>query len=201
MDKKQLIIKHAADIIAEKGYHGATPKVIAGRAGIAVGTIYLYFKSKEEILDYIFVEEFKKREKFLLGLNTKEYSFYEKLELFLDFHFDELESDESTGTVLIQESTNPQQQSLEGVQKFLTELPEIFADMLQQAQKNNEIRALDSQFAARIIFHSIRGAVMELKKEAVQKGHEDIKHELKTFFWNAIKKTEGVLPNENHQDE
>lgn len=47
------ILAAAAMVFAEKGYQGATVKEIAGRAGIAPGTIYLYFGSKREILSAI----------------------------------------------------------------------------------------------------------------------------------------------------
>lgn len=188
MDKKGLIVKHAVDVIAEKGYSGATPKLIASRAGIAVGTIYLYFKSKEEILDYIFLQEFIKREKFLNGINKIEYSIFEKIERFLDFHFAQLKDDANTGTVLIQESTHPQQQELEGVQSFTHELPRVFAKMLLVAQKKDEIRALDCEVISNIFFHSIRGAVISLKMKETEGNYLRIKDELKTFLWNGIKK-------------
>lgn len=188
MSKKELIKQHAVDVIAENGYFGTTPKMIAARAGIAVGTIYLYFKSKEEILDYIFAEEFMKRKKFLEVINKDEHSVYQKLKQFLDFHFRELADNENLGTVLIQESSNPQLQKLEGIQRFIKELPEIFAGMLLEAQKKGEIRDLDTRFIAEVFFHSIRAAVMNVKKETMQKAYAARKEELKLFIWNAIKK-------------
>jgi len=50
LDKKELIRQSAIDVIAEKGYFNTTAKIIAEKAGIAVGTIYIYFSNKEEIL-------------------------------------------------------------------------------------------------------------------------------------------------------
>ena len=187
MNKKELIKQRAVDVIAENGYFGATPKMIAARAGIAVGTIYLYFNSKEEILDFIFAEEFAKREEFLGSINRDEYSIYQKLELFLDFHFRELAENENLGTVLIQESTNPHLHKLEGIAKFINELPRIFANMLLVAQQKGEIRELDTRFIAEVVFHSIRGAVMNIKNETKQKAYADRKDELKHFLWHAIK--------------
>ncbi len=39
----------AEEVFAEKGFHAAKMDEIAERAGIAKGTIYLYFKSKEQL--------------------------------------------------------------------------------------------------------------------------------------------------------
>jgi len=48
--RKTQILEAATRVFAEKGYHRATTKDIARAAGIAEGTIYLYFKNKSELL-------------------------------------------------------------------------------------------------------------------------------------------------------
>ncbi len=53
-DKKQRILDGATVEIARRGYHQTTVAMIARRAGVADGTIYLYFKNKEEILISLF---------------------------------------------------------------------------------------------------------------------------------------------------
>ena len=49
-EKYQRILEAAIDVIAERGFFNARVSDIANRAGVADGTIYLYFKSKEQIL-------------------------------------------------------------------------------------------------------------------------------------------------------
>jgi TetR/AcrR family fatty acid metabolism transcriptional regulator len=61
VDKREAILRAAIKVFAEKGYFSSKVADIAGEAGIADGTVYLYFKSKEEILHSIFdraMEEF-----------------------------------------------------------------------------------------------------------------------------------------------
>jgi len=48
--RRAQILEAAASVFAEKGYQRATMKEIAARAGVAPGTIYLYFKSKRDLL-------------------------------------------------------------------------------------------------------------------------------------------------------
>jgi TetR/AcrR family transcriptional regulator, fatty acid metabolism regulator protein len=60
-DKREAILRAAVKTFAGKGYFNSKVADIAGEAGIADGTVYLYFKSKEEILHSIFdraMEEF-----------------------------------------------------------------------------------------------------------------------------------------------
>ncbi|HTC94071.1 MAG TPA: TetR/AcrR family transcriptional regulator [Terriglobales bacterium] len=49
-DKYQRILEAAVEVIAENGFFNARVSDIAQRAGVADGTIYLYFKSKDQIL-------------------------------------------------------------------------------------------------------------------------------------------------------
>lgn len=49
-EKYQRIVDAAISVIAEKGFFQARVSEIAERAGVADGTIYLYFKNKEQIL-------------------------------------------------------------------------------------------------------------------------------------------------------
>lgn len=48
--QRQLAIKAAASVFARKGFHGASTADIAGAMGIKQGSLYYYFKSKEEAL-------------------------------------------------------------------------------------------------------------------------------------------------------
>lgn len=47
--KRQAIIEAALDIFAKQGYEDTTIAQIAAAAGVAVGTVYLYFHNKREI--------------------------------------------------------------------------------------------------------------------------------------------------------
>lgn len=53
---KDVIFKSAIKIFSKNGYNGATMDAIAADAGVAKGTLYYHFKSKEEIFKYIIHE-------------------------------------------------------------------------------------------------------------------------------------------------
>ncbi len=55
-DKRQRILQAAVKVFARKGYFAAKVSEIAKRAGVADGTIYLYFRNKEDILVSLFDE-------------------------------------------------------------------------------------------------------------------------------------------------
>ncbi|MBW1647909.1 MAG: TetR/AcrR family transcriptional regulator [Deltaproteobacteria bacterium] len=55
-EKFHRILEAAVRVFAEQGFHQATIAQIARQAGVADGTIYLYFKNKDDILVHIFNE-------------------------------------------------------------------------------------------------------------------------------------------------
>jgi AcrR family transcriptional regulator len=56
-DKEARIRAAALELIRRQGYAATTTAEIAERAGIAAGTLFLYVKSKEELLDFVFAGE------------------------------------------------------------------------------------------------------------------------------------------------
>ncbi|GAB6989976.1 TetR/AcrR family transcriptional regulator [Paenibacillus pini] len=56
LEKYEMILEAALKVIAENGFHGSQISKIAKEAGVADGTIYLYFKNKEDILISLFQE-------------------------------------------------------------------------------------------------------------------------------------------------
>jgi TetR/AcrR family fatty acid metabolism transcriptional regulator len=60
-DKREAILRAAVKVFARKGFFNSKVADIAKEAGIADGTVYLYFKSKDDILHSVFdraMEEF-----------------------------------------------------------------------------------------------------------------------------------------------
>ena len=55
-DKRKRILEAAVKVFARKGYFAARVSEIAKKAGEADGTIYLYFRSKEDLLVKLFDE-------------------------------------------------------------------------------------------------------------------------------------------------
>lgn len=89
LDKRSEIVRAALQIIAEQGFHGSPMAMIAERAGVAAGTIYCYFESKDILIKDLYRElegrmltalqvgymmERPVRERFLhLGINLLKY--------------------------------------------------------------------------------------------------------------------------------
>ena len=127
-DKRQAILRAATKIFAEKGFFNSKVADVAGEAGIADGTVYLYFKSKDDILHSIFdraMEEFIAEGKSELeGIESPEL----RLQRIAELHLERLGSDRNMAVVF--------QVELRGSTKFMQEFSAAgFHDYLELIRK------------------------------------------------------------------
>ena len=88
-NKEQAIIEGAIKVFAETGFHESKISKIAETAGIATGSIYLYFKNKEEILYKIFFKLWERLSNELQIIEKRsDLNPVEKLEGMIDLIFD-----------------------------------------------------------------------------------------------------------------
>jgi len=123
-DKREAILRAAIKVFARNGYFNSKVSDIAGEAGIADGTVYLYFKSKEEVLHSVFdraMEEFISEGKTELA-EIKEVG--EKLRRIARLHLAKLSADRDLAIVF--------QVELRGSTKFMEEFSATgFANYLE----------------------------------------------------------------------
>ena len=99
-DKHQRITDAAVQVFAERGFHLARISDIADRAGVADGTIYLYFRNKEDILLSIFES---KMDELIAGVHLALAGVddpAEQLRVFACYHFGQVERNRAVAEVL-----------------------------------------------------------------------------------------------------
>src|SRR5205085_6444857 len=85
-DKRTRIMDAAIKVFAERGFHSATVAEIARGAGVADGTIYLYFKGKDDLLLRLFDEKMTELLAQAREAVQKERSAPAKLRRFIQLH-------------------------------------------------------------------------------------------------------------------
>ncbi|UOE93378.1 TetR/AcrR family transcriptional regulator [Alkalihalobacillus sp. LMS39] len=154
--KYDQIIEAAVRVIAKHGYHQAQVSKIAKDAGVADGTIYLYFKNKEDILVSLFEEKMgrfvdKTREQI-----ENETSAKEKLFILIQMHFKQLAADHPLAIVTQLElrQSNPQLRlRINEVLKGYLELMDI---VLSEGKSAGVFQAeLDTRLARQMIFGTL----------------------------------------------
>jgi TetR/AcrR family fatty acid metabolism transcriptional regulator len=99
MNKRERILRAAVEVFARTGYFNARVSDVAREAGVADGTIYLYFESKDDLLITIFREHVRL---FLAGLREELEGLTgadARLRRLIRFHLETLGSDRSLAIV------------------------------------------------------------------------------------------------------
>jgi TetR/AcrR family transcriptional regulator, fatty acid metabolism regulator protein len=155
-DKRQAILRAAISVFARCGYFNSKVADIAREAGVADGTVYLYFKSKEEILHSIFdrsVEDALGAAKKRVQLLTDP---REKLRQIAHMHLERLGADRDLAVVF--------QVELRGSTKFMEEFSAAgFAEYLalirstfEEGQRAGMFRAdLNARVVAKVLFGAL----------------------------------------------
>lgn len=55
-DKRQQILRASLVLLAQHGFHGFSIKQLASEAGVAAGTVYIYFKDKQDLIEQLHME-------------------------------------------------------------------------------------------------------------------------------------------------
>lgn len=55
-DKRKAILAAALTLFTERGFHGTPTSLIAQEAGVATGTLFHYFKTKEELIESLYLD-------------------------------------------------------------------------------------------------------------------------------------------------
>ncbi len=99
-EKPQQIIEAAIRVFARNGYYHSRVSDIAREAGIASGTIYLYFKTKDEILVTLFREKMAAWVAFVRGEIAGEPDAVARLRRLVALHFRVLEQNPDLAEVV-----------------------------------------------------------------------------------------------------
>src|ERR1700704_2210621 len=123
-DKREAILRAAIRVFAHNGYFSSKVADIARAAGVADGTVYLYFKSKEEILHSIFDQNMAEALAACRKLAAKLTDPREKLRRIAALHLERLGADRDLAVVF--------QVELRGSTKFMREFSAAgFAEYLK----------------------------------------------------------------------
>jgi len=136
--KYHQILEAAIKVFAEQGFHQATISQIAREAGVADGTIYLYFKNKEDIMVNFFGYKTKQvfgrfREEVDKADNARD-----KLRLLIKRHLEEFQRDRSMA-ILYQTETRRFSRMCE---EQIREMSKMYLDLVSEIVERGQDEGL-----------------------------------------------------------
>jgi AcrR family transcriptional regulator len=104
-DKRRVILDAAVRVFARQGFNGCRVSDIADEAGVAYGLVYHYFRSKDAVLDTLFLERWNVMLELIAEVDRQQIPAREKLQAIASFIIDSYRHDPELMKVIIVEVT------------------------------------------------------------------------------------------------
>lgn len=167
-ESRQRIIAAACDVFAERGFEKATVREVAARAGISIGGIYLYFRTKEELYTGLMRSQMGDFLGRVEALRTEEplVAIQKLISLYMEIAV--------TKTQML--STSIKEYDLEFKRPirdaFFRGQHAVIRDILEQGMRQGSLRRIDCSATALMILITLRGAILGYLTGEIRKPKE-----------------------------
>jgi len=167
MAKYQRILDAAISVFAEQGFFQSTIAQIAKEAGVADGTIYLYFKNKDDILVQFY--KYKTRQIFerFREAVSKPATAEEKLRCLIRVHLQEFQKDRNMAIVYQAETHQNRTLGNELIKEMSKMYRDLISEVVELGQEEGTIRR---DLYMGLVKRFINGAVDEVINSWIHSG-------------------------------
>jgi TetR/AcrR family transcriptional regulator, fatty acid metabolism regulator protein len=156
VDKRRVILDAAVRVFAREGFHTCRVSDIADEAGVAYGLVYHYFKSKDQVLDTLFLDRWDVLLEAIRHTDAQDIPAADKLEAIAGFIIESYRHDPDLMKVIIVEVTRAAN-SFGAV--HIGKIGEAYAlirGVVEKAQSSGEFRAeIPAEFAVMAFYGAI----------------------------------------------
>ena len=185
-DKRRIILDAAVRVFARQGFNGCRVSDIADEAGVAYGLVYHYFRSKDEVLDTLFLERWNVLLDAIRETDRQEISPRDKLYAIASFIVDSYRHDPELMKVIIVEVTRAANTF---GRTHLAKIREAYAGIaaiVERAQDEGAFtREVTPQFAALAFYGVIEQVLTGWIFEFLPKGDDEYE-QAKSFVVETI---------------
>ena len=189
VDKRTALISAAIEVFSYEGFQSSRVADIAEKAGVATGTVYLYFRNKDDILMTIFQEFIESKLGIIKEKLEREDSLLKKLYRFLNLHIDFLMREPLFAKLMAVELYQNSKFKLKYPDfKPLSMYQEYLEEIIEQGVANHEIRGINPQAMAYVILGTMHYLIMEWILEDKTFDLEEMRDNISSIV------LEGLLP-------
>lgn len=163
--RKEEIIESAAKLFSQKSYHDVTMDDIAEKVGVAKGTIYLYFDSKEKLYLEILEETYEEIESILEKETAKGDPAPAKLKKVLALIFKFYLQNIDALRILSRDETHLIREHYEFTEHWRLRRIKLYRKILEKGINEGSFRPSNTELTALIIFGLVRSVMFYYKSE------------------------------------
>lgn len=161
--RREQILKIASELFSQKSYHDVTVDEIAAAVGVAKGTIYLYFPSKERLYLEILEDSFEAIESLLEKEIAKSDSAPLKLKKVLRLIFEFYQMNLDVLRILSRDETHLIREHFQFTERWRLRRIKLYEKILERGQREGSFRRINTKLVAIIIFGLVRSVMFFYK--------------------------------------
>lgn len=189
-NKEKDIIESAVRIFAEKGFHNSKISDIAADANVATGSVYRYFKNKEDIIIKIFEELWENLFTEIKTLTkNKSLTPLGKHDTIIDLIFDMFSDNPSLAVVFVNEQNNIILTKDNKFAVYYNKFLDIGVEALKEGQKNSAVyKDIDPDIFRHFVFGAMRNLIHMWAQDQKKYPLAKIRSNIKFLLKNGISK-------------
>ena len=185
-DKRRMILDAAVVAFATRGFHACRVSDIADEANVAYGLVYHYFRSKDEVLDTLFLERWNVLLEVIAEIDAQPLPARDKLHAIASFIIESYRYDPDLMKVIIVEVTRAANSFGRTHLAKIREAYALIADIVGKAQADGSFRtAVTPTFAALAFYGAIEQVLTGWIFDTLPQGESEF-DEAKAFIVETI---------------
>ncbi len=185
-DKRRMILDAAVVAFAKRGFHACRVSDIADEANVAYGLVYHYFRSKDEVLDTLFLDRWNVLLDAISEIDSQPIPIRDKLHAIAGFIVDSYRRDPDLMKVIIVEVTRAANSFGRTHLGKIREAYALIADIVAKAQSDGAFRrVVTPEFAALAFYGAIEQVLTGWIFDMLPQGEGEFE-QAKTFIVETI---------------
>lgn len=179
---KRAIFDSAIKVFSNSGYNGATMDIIAADAGVAKGTLYYHFKSKEEIFNFIIEQGMAAIKEKIESIAVKQEDILSKIKVLCRVQLGFVYESRDFFKVVMSQLWGQESRQLElreSIKKYIN----YMKSYLEEAMKQGVVKKGDSYLMAYTLFGTICSATVY---ELINEDKTDIEELIDNLLGNIL---------------
>ena len=190
-EKRTNILDAAARVFAREGFHNAKIGDVAKEAGVAHGTVYLYFKGKDELLISLFKESLSTVVEYVGAEIQKEKNAEDKLKRMISLQIDLIETNPDLTALMLVELPQTGKFLSNGSIDELAAYIDMIANILKEGVAEGAFDdSIDVNVVATVIYSGIQGVATRWILEEMKYPLNKVANEISEVFLSGISSDE-----------
>lgn len=189
-DKERRIAEAAVQVFARDGFHGAKITRIAKEAGVATGSVYLYFRNKESILHHLFARLWRELHTAFAEVYNADLSARAKVEEIIDRLLDQFEKNPSLALLFVNEQHQLLRDGTGEFMQYYVDFLQLGERIVREGMRSEEFRSdTDARIFTNLVFGGVRQLLHQWARAPRQFPLQSVRSEIKRIILHGLLST------------